>query len=294
MRLLSDLEIRALLKKYGVRYDRKRGQSFLKSHFVASEIVRSAEVTAEDSVLEIGGGLGILTEWLVEKAAHVYVVEIEHGLVKALRDRFGGHENVTIIEGDALVVDLPGVDKVVSNLPYSISSEITFRLLREVGFQCALLMYQKEFAERLVAEPGSQAYSRLSVNFQYLAHAEEVMDVSASMFYPEPAVNSKVVRITHRETGPFAEDDSVFEWMVRGIYSYPNKQLRRAMRIWFKNLGADKVLADDVIKTCGIEGLDTSRPRGLGLDTLVPLSDVLKGFIEEGRLPGPEDNHNDE
>jgi 16S rRNA (adenine1518-N6/adenine1519-N6)-dimethyltransferase len=288
VRILSDVDIRALLRKYGVKYDKRRGQSFLKSNYVAREIVRLAEIDSDDRVLEIGGGLGILTEWLAEKAKSVCVVEIEQGLVEALQDRFIESKNVTVIEGDALVVDLPAVDKVVSNLPYSISSEITFRILREVDFQSALLMYQKEFAERLVAKPGSQAYSRLSVNFQYRAQAEEVMDVDSSMFYPEPSVDSKVVRITHRKSGPFAMDDFVFEWMIRGIYSYPNKQLRRAMRIWFKNLGVSRNLADDVIKDCGIDGLETMRLRRLDLETLVILADVLKDFVEDERLPGPE------
>ncbi len=278
------------MTKYGVKEHKKRGQSFLKNQFVASEIARIASVGPEDRVLEIGGGLGILTEWLAAAAGLVHVIEIEPGLVNALRDRFASRENVVIVEGDALTADLPAVTKVVSNLPYSISSEITFRLLRELDFEQAVLMYQKEFADRLVATPGSQAYSRLSVNFQYLGNAEELMDVSASMFYPEPAVDSQVVRIKHRTSGPFAQDAHVFEWMIRGVYSYPNKHLRRAMQIWFKNLGVEKNLADDVIRACGIEGLGTMRPRGMGLDVLVVLADILGTFVEDQKLLGPEED----
>ena len=290
MILLSDLEIRALLKKYGVRQSKKRGQSFLKSMAVASEIVRLAELSSADHVLEIGGGLGVLTEMLAEKAGFVYVVEIEPGLAKALGDRFAANRNVNVIEGDALTIGLPEVGKIVSNLPYSISSGITFRLLREVDFEYAILMYQKEFAERLTALPGSSAYSRLSVNFQYLAKAEHIMDVSSDMFYPEPAVDSKVVRVTHRTTGPFAKDSTVFNWMVRGVYSYPNKHLRRALHIWFKTIDVDTEIADAIIDASGVDGLGTKRPRGLGLDALVPLADVLTEMMEDGRIPRPEDD----
>lgn len=290
MSLLSDIDIRALLEKYRVRLHKRRGQNFLKSEFVASEIVRLAAVDSGDIVLEIGGGLGILTEQLAQASGSVHVIEIEHGLAEALRDRFSDRENVFVVEDDALTADLPDANKVVANLPYSISSEITFRLLRDLDFEQAVLMYQKEFASRLVAAPDSQAYSRLSVNFQYLATAEELMDVSSSMFYPEPAVDSSVVRITRRTTGPFAQDPRIFEWMVRGVYSYPNKHLRRAMRIWFKNMGLEKNLADEVIAACRVHGLDTMRPRSLGLDVLVTIADVLKAFIEERRIPGPEES----
>ena len=152
---LSDNEIQSLLRKYGVRPSKKRGQSFLKSRVIARNIVAAADVTRNDTVLEIGGGLGILTEEIAQRAGHVHVIELEAGLARALHDLLGEHENVTIIEGDALAIALPETTKVVSNLPYSISSEITFRLLREHSFNQAVLMYQKEFAQRLRAEPGT-------------------------------------------------------------------------------------------------------------------------------------------
>ncbi|MFW9892690.1 MAG: 16S rRNA (adenine(1518)-N(6)/adenine(1519)-N(6))-dimethyltransferase RsmA, partial [Candidatus Thorarchaeota archaeon] len=236
MRYLSD-EIRILLNRYKVKPRKKYGQSFLKSHAIAREIVQLAKVSSKDSVLEIGGGLGMLTRWIAAEAGKVHVIEIEPGLIKALNDVSRGFGNLEIIEGDALTVSLPDANKVVANLPYSISSEITFRLLRELNFESMVLMYQKEFASRLVAKPGSSEYSRLTVNVQYHAKAELMMDVSADMFYPVPAVDSTVVRITPRTEGPHAKDESIFHWMIGGIYLYPNKNVRKAFRIWFKNIG---------------------------------------------------------
>lgn len=284
---LSDDEIRAILKRYKVRPTKKHGQSFLKSQNIARNIVGAAEVTKEDTILEIGGGLGILTKQLVQEAKYVYVVEINSGLVKALGDLFTDCDNVSIIEGDALKVPLPEVTKVVSNLPYSISSEITFRMLRELEFEQAILMYQKEFAQRLHATPGTSEYSRLSVNIGYQAEVEHLMDVPADMFYPIPAVDSVVVRLKHYTQGPRAKNDDVFFWMINGIFPYPNKHLRKALRIWFRNLKVDKNLADVVLESCKEYPKGDERLRTIAIDKLVNLSDSLLHLIEAGDLPDP-------
>jgi 16S rRNA (adenine1518-N6/adenine1519-N6)-dimethyltransferase len=287
---LSDDEIRALLKKYNVRPTKKHGQSFLKSQNVARNIVSAAGITKEDTVLEIGGGLGILTKQLVQEAKYVHVIEIDPGLVKALRILFIDCDHVSIIQGDALRVTLPNVTKVVSNLPYSISSEITFRMLRELEFEQAVLMYQKEFAQRLHATPGTSEYSRLSVNIGYQAEVEHLMDVPANMFYPVPAVDSVVVRLKHSTQIPRAKDDNVFFWMVTGIFSYPNKHLRRAMRIWFRNLKVDRDLVDVVLDNCEGQLKSDDRLRTIAIDKLVVLADALLLLIEDGKLPDPRGN----
>ena len=144
MRLLHESEVRSLLQRYGVKPSRDKGQIFLTSESIARAIVASASIAKEETVLEIGGGLGILSEALSNAAGHLYIIEIEEGLVRALRDRLQGHGNVTILHQDALVAEIPSVDKVVSNLPYSAASEITFRLLEICPFELAVMMYQKE------------------------------------------------------------------------------------------------------------------------------------------------------
>ena len=286
MRYLSD-EIRILLNRYKVKPRKKYGQSFLKSHAIAREIVQLAKVSSKDSVLEIGGGLGMLTRWIAAEAGKVHVIEIEPGLIKALNDVSRGFGNLEIIEGDALTVSLPDANKVVANLPYSISSEITFRLLRELNFESMVLMYQKEFASRLVAKPGSSEYSRLTVNVQYHAKAELMMDVSADMFYPVPAVDSTVVRITPRTEGPHAKDESIFHWMIGGIYLYPNKNVRKAFRIWFKNIGVDSTILNDLLIRVEnyLEG--SEKLRSIDLRTLILVSDVLYDMMSEGLIIKP-------
>ncbi|MGD9382036.1 MAG: 16S rRNA (adenine(1518)-N(6)/adenine(1519)-N(6))-dimethyltransferase RsmA, partial [Candidatus Thorarchaeota archaeon] len=244
MRFLTEERIRSLLRKYNVTPDKNLGQSFLVNPVIARKIVESANLDSDTVVLEIGGGLGMLSERLAEHAGRVYIVEIDERLVLALREILSEYSNVDIIQGDALTVDLPEVDRVVSNLPYSISSPITFRLLEEAKFQFAVLMYQNEFAQRLVAKPGSSNYSRLSVDVQYAAHIQEIMYVPATDFYPVPVVDSMVVRVELRKDGSFAKDKRILFWLVHGIFSYPNKVLRKALRIWFKNLGQDRSLVN--------------------------------------------------
>jgi 16S rRNA (adenine1518-N6/adenine1519-N6)-dimethyltransferase len=286
VRALSD-EIRLLLKRYKVRPSKKFGQSFLNSHSIAREIVRLAEVNSQDHVLEIGGGLGMLTRWLAAEAESLYVVEVEPGLAKALHDVARGFNNVHVIEGDALKVDFPKVNKVVANLPYNISSEVTFRLLKELEFEFAVLMYQKEFASRLVAEAGTSDYSRLTVNVQYRAHVEILMDVSADKFYPVPAVDSTVVKIIPRREGPFAEDETVFQWMIDGIYPYPNKNIRKALQIWIRNIGYDKRISQDILKRTATHLEGSEKLRTLNRETLIHLADILSEMVSEGILKGP-------
>ncbi|TXT56511.1 MAG: putative ribosomal RNA small subunit methyltransferase A [Candidatus Thorarchaeota archaeon] len=284
MILLSNREVLSLLQKYSVIPDKKRGQNFLKDRYIASKIVDAARISKNDRVLEIGGGLGVLSQWLARDSPKLYIIEIESGLVRMLRDVFSDQENVNIIEGDALKVEFPKVNKVVANLPYSISSEITFRILQEIDLDLAVLMYQKEFAERLVAEPGSREYSRLSVDFQYFAYAEKVMDVPSYAFYPEPSVESTVVKIRMRKTGVFAKNEEVFFKFIRGVYSYPNKQLRKALKIWLKNIGADTNQVSLVLNgTKGVSGKE--RLRSLNQEKLVALSDTISDLITRGRFP---------
>ena len=277
--------MKSLLKKYSITPRKRAGQSFLVSQDIAKKIVYQANLNQNDVVLEIGGGLGILSQWAAKQAKQVYVIEIDPKLVIALKEILANEKNVNIIEGDALQLDLPNANKVLSNLPYSISSPITFRILDDVDFDLAVLMYQKEFAKRLVAKPDSINYSRLSIEIQYRAHVTEFMDVPARMFYPSPAVDSSVVTMTHRETGPFARNPDLFHQMIRGIYSYPNKQLRSALRIWFKNLGLDRPMADWILSE--LEGLfsGTERLRSIPLDNLIQLSDTILNQIEKNQIP---------
>ncbi|WP_349682090.1 16S rRNA (adenine(1518)-N(6)/adenine(1519)-N(6))-dimethyltransferase RsmA [Methanosarcina sp. UBA5] len=188
----------------------------------------AAELGPEDVVLEIGAGIGNLTERLARKAKKVIAIELDPALVKVLHDRFEKVENIEIIAGDALKVDFPEFDKVVSNLPYSISSEITFKLLR-YKFKLGILMYQYEFAARMVSPPNCKDYSRLTVDICYFADASILMKVPKSAFQPVPEVDSAVIKLVPRPAPFEVKDQTFFMDFVAAVFSQRRKKLRNAI-----------------------------------------------------------------
>lgn len=219
--------VRSLLKKYNIKggtFD----QHFLVDADYLNRIVTSADLGPEDVVLEIGAGVGNLTEKLARKAKKVIAIELDPNLVRVLHDRFDKVENIEIIAGDALKVEFPEFDKVVSNLPYSISSDITFKLLRH-KFKLGILMYQYEFAARMVSLPNCKDYSRLTVDTCYFADASILMKVPKSAFQPVPEVDSAVIKLIPRPAPFEVKDQAFFMDFVAAVFSQRRKKLRNAI-----------------------------------------------------------------
>ncbi|MDD1720798.1 MAG: 16S rRNA (adenine(1518)-N(6)/adenine(1519)-N(6))-dimethyltransferase RsmA [Euryarchaeota archaeon] len=214
----------------------KWGQHFLIDEQIVHRIVRYAHVRAHDTILEIGGGTGNLTRALAKACEKLIVIEKDKRLVEQLSEI----EHIEIIEGDALTVPFPSFDKTVSNLPYEISSEVTFKLLAR-PFTCGVLMYQKEFAERMVAEPGTREYSRLTVCLSYKSQCELLEDVPRTAFLPQPQVNSAIVRILPTPPQFEVYDEAFFHQFVRALFTQRRKTLRNALITTAKLLGADKL-----------------------------------------------------
>jgi 16S rRNA (adenine1518-N6/adenine1519-N6)-dimethyltransferase len=219
--------VRALLKKYGIRGG-YHDQHFLVDERILDKIVEAAHLDGEETVLEIGAGIGNLTEQLADRARKVIAIELDPVLVEVLNDRFKTAENVQVIQGDVLQVDFPKFDKVVANLPYSISSEITFKLFKH-RFELGILMYQYEFARRLVASPNSKDYSRLSVNTRYFADASIIMTVPPSAFSPPPEVRSAVVELVPRPAPFDVVDEDFFLRFVTAVFSQRRKKLKNSI-----------------------------------------------------------------
>lgn len=201
---------------------RKKGQNFLIDRGVIERIAEYAKLVPEDRILEIGPGTGALTEVLAAKAGKVYAVEVDPALAAGLQGRF---HNVVVTKGDALKVDLPEYNKIVSNLPYQISTKITFRLLSR-PFELAVLMYQKEFARRMLARPGSPRYGRLGMIVGHLCLAEILEVVPRSAFRPVPEVESAIVRLWPREHGVDAER---FIKFAEGLFCSRRKKTKKAL-----------------------------------------------------------------
>ncbi|MFB6155242.1 MAG: 16S ribosomal RNA methyltransferase A [Haloferacaceae archaeon] len=221
-----------LIRRAGVRGDPDRDQHFLVDDRVLDRIpTYLPEGTDVSHVLEIGGGTGALTDRLLAAAARVTVVERDPELAAFLRREFADAvegDRLTVLEGDALDVDLPPFSACVSNLPYGVSSEIAFRLLPLK--RPAVLMFQREFADRMAADPGTAEYGRLSVSAQHYADIEVVEVVPPEAFAPPPAVESAVVRATPRDPDYEVADEAFFLDFVKAVFTQRRKTIRNAVR----------------------------------------------------------------
>ncbi|WP_406656927.1 16S rRNA (adenine(1518)-N(6)/adenine(1519)-N(6))-dimethyltransferase RsmA [Methanolobus sp. ZRKC2] len=219
--------VRDILRKYGIRGG-NHDQHFLVDERMLDRIVEAADIQPDEVVLEIGAGIGNLTERLMPRAKKVIAIERDTNLVDVLVNRFGETEKLEIIHANVLDVDFPKFDKVVSNLPYSISSEITFKLFK-YKFNLGILMYQYEFAERMVARANSKDYSRLSVNTHYFADASIIMKVPRGAFSPPPEVLSAVVEVVPRPSPFEVFDEKYFLDFVTAVFGQRRKKMRNSI-----------------------------------------------------------------
>jgi len=203
---------------------KKKGQHFLVDRSALERIAQYAELCKEDRVLEIGAGTGNLTEVLAQRSLCVYAVEIDPHLAMGLQGMF---QNVRVIKGDALEIELPDYNKIVSNLPYQISSKITYRLLSR-PFELAVLMFQQEFAKRLVATVGSREYGRLAMVAGFFCEAKILEILPRSAFRPVPEVNSAIVRLLPRSVRPDVKPE-VFLRLVEGLFRQRRKKVKKAL-----------------------------------------------------------------
>jgi 16S rRNA (adenine1518-N6/adenine1519-N6)-dimethyltransferase len=217
-----------LLRLYGFFPKKRLGQHFVVNSDILQRLVSHASLTEDDVVLEVGAGLGFLTQLLSSKCKKVVAVEVDPKLVSFLRKQLYGLQNVDLIEGDILKVSLPPFNKVVSAPPYSISSPLLFHLL-ERKFDWAVLILQKEFAERLAASVGSKDYGRLTVTIYYRAEVELLDYVPRTMFYPPPDVDSMMIRLKPRDPPFHVEDETMFFELVRTLFTQRNRKVRNGL-----------------------------------------------------------------
>ncbi|KAF3442151.1 hypothetical protein FNV43_RR16067 [Rhamnella rubrinervis] len=217
----------------GISFHKSKGQHILKNPLLVDSIVQKSGIKSSDVILEIGPGTGNLTKKLLEAGKMVIAVEVDPRMVLELQRRFQGtplSNRLKVIQGDVLKTDLPYFDICVANIPYQISSPLTFKLLNhQPAFRCAIIMFQREFAMRLVAQPGEKLYCRLTVNTQLLARVAHLLKVGKNNFRPPPKVDSSVVRIEPRKP---RIDVNQKEWdgFLRICFNRKNKMLGSIFR----------------------------------------------------------------
>ncbi len=252
-----------ILREHGIHPLKRLGQAFLKDPNVLRKIVDAAGICSSETVIEIGAGLGIMTEIMADRAGRVIAIEVDPLLAGILKERLRGRKNVDIVEMDVLEYDFasacsdrhPEKVKVVGNLPYQISSPILFRLLdfRRV-VSMGVLMLQKEVVDRITAAPGTKDYGIPSVMVSMYCRTRRLMDVPGRCFYPEPRVDSSVFELSMREEPLVAlVDDDAFRSLVRTAFSRRRKTLLNNLRP-VRWPGADEKALVSILRETGIDG----------------------------------------
>lgn len=248
-----------ILHRFKLRADKKLGQNFLIDADIVRRIVEAAELTEEDTVLEVGPGIGTLTQGLAESKADVVAVELDKRLLPVLDTTLDGYDNVRIVSGDILQVDImetvgQPTFKVCANLPYYITTPIIFALLeKRLPMERLVAMVQKEVAERMAAKPGGKDYGALSVAIQYYTEPEIAFIVPPSSFIPAPSVDSAVIVCKRRSKPPVEVcDEALFFRVVKAAFSLRRKMLNNSL----KNMG---IKGEQVAKWLELAGVDGKR-----------------------------------
>lgn len=274
----------AILQKYGFNFQKKFGQNFLIDTGVLEKIIAAAEITDQDCVLEIGPGIGTMTQYLAEAAREVVAVEIDKTLIPILEDTLSSYDNVTVINEDILKVDINAIVKernagrpikVVANLPYYITTPIIMGLFEQhVPLKSITIMVQKEVADRMKEGPGSKDYGALSLAVQYYAKPEIVANVPPNCFIPRPNVGSAVIRLNRYEEPPVQVDD---EHRMFALIRASFNQRRKTLVNGLNNAPGLHVTKEQVAQALDQMGLSpTIRGEALSLEQFAILSNLLK------------------
>lgn len=281
--LTSPREIIALLKKHGFHFTKGLGQNFLIDDNILKQTVDGADIHSDDNVLEIGPGIGTLTRSLGQRAHHVVAVEIDRRLLPILKETLSSQDNVSIIHGDILKIDVAELIlrefdghpfKIVANLPYYITTPIVMSFLEsKLPYQSITMMIQKEVADRMKAAPGTKDYGALSVAVQYYSQPQILVKAPSSVFMPAPKVDSVVIKLNRLEQPPIElVDQDLFFTVVRASFSQRRKTILNAISA-YTPLGLHRGQTEALLKACGI--LPIRRGETLSLEEFGRVSDYL-------------------
>ena len=287
MRIADYSVTKAVLERHGFTFKKSFGQNFLTDTNILQKIVDTAEVDDQVNVIEIGPGIGALTEFLAERAAQVMAFEIDHRLVPILADTLRDFDNVTIVNEDILKVDLaqhiqnfknPDLPiKVVANLPYYITTPILMHWIESgIPFSEFVVMMQKEVADRISAKPNTKAYGSLSIAVQYYMTAKVAFIVPRTVFVPAPNVDSAILKMVRRpEPAVSVEDENFFFKVSKACFTHRRKTLWNNLTGYF---GKTEEVKDKLTKALDQAGLAPSvRGEALSLAEFASLADALKG-----------------
>lgn len=278
---------RAIMETYGLNFKKSLGQNFLTDINVLHKIVDAAEITLEDDVIEVGPGIGALTEQLAKRAHQVMALEIDERLIPVLDETLAPYSNVTVLQQDVLKADLQKLIaenfdgqhhlKLVANLPYYITTPIIMHLLESpVQLDAIVVMMQKEVAQRLTAQPKTKDYGSLSIAVQYYTDAEIAFIVPKTVFVPQPKIDSAVVKLTPKKPIKQPQDEQQFMRLVKGSFAHRRKTLWNNLQGIYGKDAETKAKLEKGLAEVGIA--KTIRPEALTISDFIDLANALIEF----------------
>ncbi len=261
MKLYQKTTVKEIQEKYGFNFSRNLGQNFLIDKNIIDKIIAGTEIGPQDTVLEIGPGMGVITAEAAAQAKKVIAVEVDKSLLPILAETLAGCDNVRIINEDILKLDIDkiiaeetaggGEAKVIGNLPYYITTPIIMKLLEETTVKSITIMMQKEVADRIKAAPGSKIYGAISVAVQYYCQVEKIADVPKTVFIPQPQVDSVVLRLVRKEDpGVEVLDKGIFFACVKAGFGQRRKTLLNSLQTV---RGTSKAMIEESLAAAGVE-----------------------------------------
>ncbi len=279
-----------VLDQFGIRAKKKYGQNFLINRSVVDQIVEAAGIVREDCVLEIGPGIGTMTQLLSEAAGHVVAVEIDESLEKVLAVTLKDRNNVTVLFQDILKTDLPAISaeynqgrplKCVANLPYYITTPILLQLLQEAeNFESITIMVQKEVADRILATEKDKEYGALSLAVRYYSEPERVCIVPPGCFVPRPGVDSAVLRLQMRKAPPVEADEKFLFALIRASFNQRRKTLANALSHGLQNgaYAVNREMVQEALREMGLP--ESVRGEKLSLEQFAKLARKLGNMLK--------------
>lgn len=287
MRLTDINDIKSLLVSHGFRFSKSMGQNFLTAAWVPEDIAEAAQLDENTGVLEVGPGIGCLTEQLALRAGKVVAVELDNALRPVLKQTLAGKNNVEIIFGDVLKQDIKGLvtekmqglrPVVCANLPYNVTSPLITAFLEAECFDSVTVMIQREVAKRICAKPATADYGAFTVLVNWYAEPEMLFDVPPSCFIPQPKVTSSVIRLKTRSAPPVeVKDKALFFRVVRAAFGMRRKTLTNALSANFNEL--NKADIENLLTACGFD--PKIRGEVLSIGDFAAISDAIFDIINK-------------
>lgn len=287
MRLTDINDIKKLLSSHGFRFSKSMGQNFLTAAWVPEDIAEAAQLDEDTGVLEVGPGIGCLTEQLALRAGKVVAVELDNALRPVLSQTLAGKDNVEIIFGDVLKQDIKGLVSekmqglrpvVCANLPYNVTSPLITAFLEAECFDSVTVMIQREVAKRICAKPATADYGAFTVLVNWYAEPEMLFDVPPSCFIPQPKVTSSVIRLKTRSEPPVeVKDKALFFRVVRAAFGMRRKTLTNALSANFNEL--NKADIENLLTACGFD--PKIRGEVLSIGDFAAISDAIFDIINK-------------